>query len=40
VLEDNPRARGIYERFGFAVTPEDTRVDEAGERVLRYERAL
>ncbi|MGN6634540.1 MAG: GNAT family N-acetyltransferase [Oryzihumus sp.] len=37
VLEDNPRARGIYERFGFTVTPEHTRVDEVGERVLRYE---
>ena len=37
VLEDNPRARGLYERFGFSVTPEHTRVDEAGERVLRYE---
>ncbi|HEX8970837.1 GNAT family N-acetyltransferase [Oryzihumus sp.] len=40
VLEDNPRARGIYERFGFTVTPEHTRVDEAGDRVLRYERRL
>ena len=40
VLEDNPRARGIYERLGFRLTPEHTRVDEAGERVLRYERAL
>ena len=40
VLEDNPRARGIYERFGFTITPEHPRTDEARERVLRYERRL